>query len=64
MDKRLLRRVEKIERALEPEKGECFRFPDGDGGFIEVPGHLTLVDIIALGSARKADEELDETERK
>ena len=65
MNKRLLRRVEKIERALEPaDKGACWRFPCPDGSFIEVPGHLTVVDIIAMAGMRRKDKELDETERK
>ena len=56
MNKRLLRRVEKIERALEPaDKGACWRFPCPDGSFIEVPGNLTVVDIIAMAAARERD---------
>lgn len=48
----LKRRIEKIERELErelePEKGACLRFPDGQGGFIEAPGCRSLVDVMAL----------------
>ena len=52
----LKRRIEKIERALEPrDKGACFRFPDGKGGFIEVPGCRTLLDVLALADASRKE---------
>ena len=64
MDKRLSRRLDKIEKKLKPEKGHWLRFPDGEGGFIEVPGCDNVMDVIALVGIRKVDHELDETERK
>ena len=61
MDKRLSRRLDKIEKKLEPEKAHWLRFPDGKGGFIEVPGCRSIIDIIAIAGASK--NKLDETER-
>ena len=63
MSKRLSRRIEKIEKALKPEKGEWLKWPCPDGSFIEVPGCRTLVDVYALCAARGRNKELDETER-
>ena len=60
----LKRRVAKIERALGVEKGVCLRFPDGEGGYIEVPGCRTLADVLALAAINRHKEEVDETERK
>ena len=59
----LKRRIEKVERKLEPEKGKWLRWPDGKGGFIEVPGCRTLLDVVAMCMASKRDKGLDETER-
>ena len=59
----LKRRVEKIEQALEPEKGACLRFPDGQGGFIEAPGCRTLLDVVVRCGGIGKTRELDETER-
>jgi hypothetical protein len=44
------RRIEKIEQALKIYKGKTKTrlFPDGKGGFIEVPSHLTFIDLIAM----------------
>ena len=64
MDKRLSRRLDKIEKKLKPEKGHWLRFPDGKGGFIEVPGCRSLIDVAALAEARRHREKTDETERK
>ena len=61
MDKSLSRRLDKIEKKLEPEKGHWLRFPDGKGGFIEIPGCRSIIDIIAIAGASK--NKLDENER-
>ena len=61
MDKRLSRRLDKIEKKLEPEEGHWLRYPDGKGGFIEVPGSRSIFDVLALVGVSK--EKLDETER-
>ncbi len=60
----LKRRVAKIEKALEPEKGEWLKFPCPDGSFIEVPGCRSLVDVMALAGTGSGDAKVDETERK
>ena len=60
----LKRRVEKIEQKLEPEKGPSRRIHCSDGSFIEVPDHLTLIDLIAMCGGIGEDEKLYETERK
>ena len=64
MDKRLSKRIEKIEQKLRPEKGHWLRFPDGEGGFIEVPGCQTIADVAALAGIGSHREQMDETERK
>ena len=64
MDKRLLRRIDKIERALKPEKGEWLKWPCEDGTFVEVPGCRSLVDVAAIVGAGRNDTEVDETEQK
>ena len=64
MDKRLSRRLDKIEKKLEPEKGQWLRLPDGEGGYIEVPGCRTLIDVLALAGIGKHEETMDETEQK
>jgi len=65
---KLSRRIDKIERRLEPEKGECLKFPCPDGSFIEVPDCRTLIDVLARvaneKTRRKREETMDETERK
>jgi hypothetical protein len=61
MDKKLSRRIDKIEEKLEPEKGCSLRFPDGKGGFIELPGRRSIIDILAIVGASK--NKLDETGR-
>ena len=48
---RLTQRLNKIEKKLEPEKSKSTRFPLPGGGFIEVPGNLSLVDILAIARA-------------
>ena len=53
MSKRLSRRIDKIERALKPEKGEWLKFPCRDGSFIEVPGCRTLIDVMARAMNEK-----------
>ena len=64
----MARRIEKIERRLEPEKGEWLKFPCPDGSFIEVPGCRTVIDVVARvmneKARRKREETMDETERK
>lgn len=57
-------RLRKIEKKLQPEKGEWLKFPDGEGGYIEVPGRRTLLDVIALAQAQKHKQKMNETERK
>jgi len=47
----MARRIDQIERRLEPEKGEWLKWPCPDGSFIEVPGCRTLVDVYAKCSA-------------
>jgi len=64
MDKRLSRRLDKIEKKLEPEKGPWLKLPDGKGGFIEVPGCCTWIDMVAKYVVKKSGKRLDETERK
>ena len=64
MVKGLSRRIDKIERALEPENGQCRRSPCADGSFIEVPEDLTFIDLMAMCGGMGEDEKLDETERK
>lgn len=64
MNKRLSRRIEKIEKKLEPKKGQWLKFPDGKGGFIEVPGCRSLIDVAALDGARRHKEKMNEDERK
>jgi len=63
MDKRLSRRIDKIERKLRPEKGEFWQFPHPDGSFIDVPGYLTLIDIVAMCGGVGENKELNETGR-
>jgi hypothetical protein len=63
MSKRLSRRIEKIEKALKPEKGEWLKWPCPDGSFIEVPGCRSLVDVAALAGIGRNDATVDETER-
>ena len=63
MDKKLSRRLDKIEKKLEPEKGHWLRFPDGKGGFIEVPGCRSIVDVLARAGIGKHEETMDENER-
>ena len=49
------RRIEKIEKELGIEdKTQWLRFPDPDspGGFIEIKGCRTIVDVIALASIK------------
>ena len=58
------RRIKKAEKKLEPEKGHWLRFPLPEGGFIEVPGCRSLIDVAALVGARRHKEKMDETERK
>ena len=64
MDKRLSRRVDKIERRLKPEKGEWLKFPDGKGGYIEVPHCYSLIDVAAIVGIGSDYAGVDETERK
>ena len=62
---RLSRRIEKIERTLNPDnKGEWLRFPCRDGSFIEVPGCRSLVDVAALIGIGRDNGTVGETERK
>jgi len=61
----LSNRVEKVERALEPDnKGEWLKFPCRDGSFIEVPGCRSLADVVALIGIGRDNATVDETERK
>jgi hypothetical protein len=49
-------RLRRIEKKLEPDdKGACFRFPLPEGGFIEVPGCRTLLDVLALADASRKE---------
>jgi len=64
MDKKLSRRVDKIEQKLQPEKGYWLRFPNGKGGFIEVPGCRSIADVAALAGIGSHREQMNETERK
>jgi len=55
----LERRVNNIEKKLNnlrSNKGQLRKFPDGKGGFIEMPENLTLADIIARARANKSEE--------
>ncbi len=62
---RLSRRIEKIERALNPDnKDEWLKFPRPDGSFIEVPGCRSLVDVAALIGIGRDNATVDETEQK
>lgn len=62
---RLSRRIEKIERTLNPDnKDEWLKFPCPDGSFIEVPGCRSLVDVAALIGIGRANATVDETEQK
>jgi hypothetical protein len=54
--KSLPNRIERIEEQLEPDKGACLRWPNGDGTFIEVPGCRDLNDPrIVIGITRETD---------
>ena len=57
-------RLKRIEKKLEPEKGERKKFPCPDGSFIEMPVGLTLVDVLALAGIGRDEVTMDETERK
>ena len=57
----LKRRLEKIENKLESEKGQWLRLPDGEGGYIEVPGCQTWMDMVAMSIT--SNKRLDETEQ-
>ena len=59
MGKRLSRRIDKIERKLQPEKGDWFKFPDGEGGYIEVPGCRSLIDVIAVAGIGRDKDKVD-----
>lgn len=58
------RRIEKIEQALKIDKSKTKTrlFPDGQGGFIELPSHLTFIDSVAM-CMRKGKKQ-NEIERK
>jgi len=58
------KRVEKIERALKIDKGKTTLFPDGKGGFIELPYPLNFIDAVALLGGLGKNKKLNETERK
>jgi hypothetical protein len=49
---RLSRRIDKIEKALEPDAGACLRWPNPDGTFTEIPGCRSLADLYAQSLAR------------
>jgi len=52
----LLRRVDRIEKRLEPDKGPWLQWSNPDGTFTEVPGCRSLNDPkIAIGIARSTD---------
>ena len=58
------RRIEKIERALKINKGKTIPFPDGKGGFIELPYPMNFIDLVAmLGGLGKNKTKVNETER-
>ena len=57
------RRIEKIEQKLKIEKDTYGKLPDGKGGFIEVPGHLSFLDFMAMCDGLRDDKKPDETER-
>jgi len=57
----LLKRVDKIEDQLEPDRGPGLQWPNDDGTFTEVPGCRSLNDPqIALGIARGSAGQDDE----
>ena len=51
MDKRLARRLDKIEEKLKPEKSKTTRLTLPDGSFIEIPDSQSLFDVLALSMA-------------
>ena len=61
--KSVVSRLKRIEKKLERENDDCFRFPDGKGGFIEVPGNLTFIDFVAMCGGFGEDKKPDETGR-
>lgn len=57
-------RLKRIEKKLGVgDKSPWLKLPDGNGGFIEVPGCRTLIDAIALAQARRHRQKPNETGR-
>ncbi len=58
MDSSISRRIEKAEKATEPENDVSFKWTQPDGTVIEIPGVYSFVDVI-----RRAQNNLkDDTE--